>query len=93
VSSTVQDGRAHEGGRRHGRRAGRVAAVGTAVVAVLASLLVGAPTASAYPGAPWFEPYEHMYQPYTGNFPDPEILVDNGVYYAYGTATAARTCR
>jgi hypothetical protein len=28
-----------------------------------------------------------MYQPYTGNFPDPEILVDNGVYYAYGTAT------
>ena len=66
---------------------GTVAALGALVVAVLASLLVGAPAASAYPGAPWFEPYEHMSKYYTGNFPDPDVLRVGDTYYAYGTAT------
>ncbi len=45
--------------------------------------LSGAPPAGAYAGAPWFRPD----RPYTGNFPDPNILVEDGRYYAYATAT------
>ena len=55
---------------------------------VLAALLVSivslAPDqAEAYPGAPWFEPSK----PYSGNFPDPDVLVVGDTYYAYATAT------
>ncbi len=53
---------------------------------LLASIgLVLAHPASAYPGAPWFEPGET----YDGNFPDPSVLYDPGTgrYYAYATTT------
>jgi beta-xylosidase len=53
-----------------------------AVAAALMSSLLTAP-ASAYPGAPWFEPGKA----YTGNFPDPSVVRDGSTYYAYGTAT------
>lgn len=66
------------------RRSRRVVAVVVSlVVAVLGLPLVGAPEATAYPGAPWLEPGK----PYTGNFPDPHIVRDGGVYYAYATTT------
>jgi beta-xylosidase len=52
------------------------------VAALTAGLLVPAP-ASAYPGAPWFEPSK----PYAGNFPDPSLLRVGSTYYAYGTST------
>ena len=50
--------------------------------ALVAALLSPAP-ASAYPGAPWFEPSKT----YTANFPDPSLLRDGSTYYAYGTST------
>jgi hypothetical protein len=52
---------------------------------VLTALLAAglATPAVAYPGAPWFEPDK----PYTGNFPDPDVLRVGSTYYAYGTAT------
>jgi beta-xylosidase len=52
------------------------------VAALVAALLSPAP-ASAYPGAPWFEPS----RTYTANFPDPSLLRDGSAYYAYGTST------
>jgi beta-xylosidase len=53
-----------------------------ALVAALVSSLLAAP-ASAYPGAPWFQPGKA----YSGNFPDPSVVRDGTTYYAYGTAT------
>ena len=53
------------------------AAVGLAVLVSLA------PPASAYPGAPWFEPSKR----YTGNFPDPSVFRDGSRFYAYGGST------
>jgi hypothetical protein len=50
---------------------------------LLCTLVVGAPMASAYPGAPWFRPGV----PYTQNFPDPMVVRDGGTYWAYGTST------
>ena len=55
----------------------------TAVGVLLATLGVGATPASAYPGAPWFEPDK----PYTENFPDPDVLRVGDTYYAYATST------
>ncbi len=52
------------------------------VAALVAGLLAPAP-ASAYPGAPWFEPSK----PYNANFADPSLLRVGGTYYAYGTST------
>lgn len=37
----------------------------------------------AYDGAPWFRPSH----PYDSNFPDPSIVVGDGIYYAYGGTT------
>ncbi|HSL56937.1 MAG TPA: family 43 glycosylhydrolase [Acidimicrobiales bacterium] len=57
---------------------------GLVALAVLAgSLALAGGSAEAYPGAPWFEPSK----PYTQNFPDPSIVVHDGVHYAYATAT------
>ncbi len=55
------------------------------VLSVLASLLtlLAPGAASAYPGAPWFQPSKV----YTQNFPDPSILRVGSTYYAYGTST------
>ena len=50
--------------------------------ALVAGLLSPVP-ASAFPGAPWFEPSK----PYSANFSDPSVLRVGGTYYAYGTAT------
>jgi hypothetical protein len=61
----------------------RALVVLTVLVAVLGGLLVIAPAASAYPGAPWFKPDTA----YTENFPDPTIMVQGGEYHAYATAT------
>ncbi|QGG94920.1 S-layer homology domain-containing protein [Actinomarinicola tropica] len=57
----------------------------TALAAALALALLAAlaPSAASYPGAPWFRPGV----PYDDNFPDPNIVVHNGRYYAYGTST------
>lgn len=78
---------------RRRRRAGLLGAV----LAVVTGLLVTATPASAFPGAPWFQPY---FAPgsegakyfgaenyYTHNFPDPDILREGDTYYAYGTST------
>jgi hypothetical protein len=56
--------------------------VAALAVALVGTLLGGAP-ASAYPGAPWFEPSK----PYTANFPDPDVLRVGDTYYAYATPT------
>jgi hypothetical protein len=37
-----------------------------------------------------FHPAE---QYYTNNFADPDVMLDDGTYYAYGTSTGAPTCR
>jgi hypothetical protein len=55
----------------------------TAVLAVLAGGLVQAPAATAYPGAPWFEPSKV----YTQNFPDPHVMRVGDTFYAYATGT------
>ena len=73
------------------------------VLALLAGLVVTAGSAGASPGAPWFQPYFDAASPheqqrrgaeffgpgeyYTHNFPDPDVLLDDGTYYAYGTST------
>ncbi len=63
------------------RRSGITAIILCASVALLA---VGLATpATAYPGAPWFEPGKV----YTQNFPDPNVLRVGSDYYAYGTGT------
>jgi beta-xylosidase len=54
-----------------------------AALGVLAALLAVTSPASAYPGAPWFEPSK----PYDDNFPDPDVLVVGDRYYAVGTST------
>ena len=54
-----------------------------AVLGVLAALVAATSPASAYPGAPWFEPSK----PYDDNFPDPDVLLVGGRYYAVGTST------
>jgi hypothetical protein len=71
----------------------RVLAAVVCLLAIAATVTaVGAPSAGAYAGAPWFRPGS-LYTDLTGpdssnnNFPDPSIVVDNGTYYAYGTAT------
>lgn len=53
-----------------------------AALAAVIGFASGSP-AGAYPGAPWFEPGK----PYDQNFPDPSIVVGDGVYYAYGAPT------
>jgi hypothetical protein len=53
------------------------------VLAVLAGTLAQAPSAAAYPGAPWFEPSK----PYTQNFADPHVIRVGNEYYAYATGT------
>lgn len=55
------------------------------VLLVALALLVPAnlTPAGAYAGAPWFEPSK----PYTQNFPDPNVIVSGGKYYAYATVT------
>src|SRR3546814_485099 len=50
------------------------------VAAVVAAAVL---PSAAYPGAPWFEPSKV----YDQNFPDPSIVVDGGVHYAFGTST------
>jgi hypothetical protein len=64
-------------------RIARALAAAVAALGVLAALLAGAPPASAYPGAPWFEPGK----PYYANFPDPDVLRVGETYYAVGTST------
>jgi GH43 family beta-xylosidase len=61
----------------------RARALLAAAGVLLTALATGVPAASAYPGAPWFEPDK----PYTENFPDPDVLRVDGTYYAYGTST------
>lgn len=68
--------------RLSSRRRSGVAAV-LAATAAVAGLVATAPTASAYPGAPWFEPGK----PYTQNFPDPSVIRVGNEYYAYATGT------
>lgn len=55
------------------------------LIAVVVSLVVPAPAAHAFPGAPYFAPG----QPYAQNFPDPSVVWDaaTGRYYAFGTTT------
>ncbi len=53
------------------------------IVAVVGLLSIGLSSASAFPGAPYFDPG----QPYTENFPDPAIIEVDGTYYAYATST------
>jgi hypothetical protein len=63
---------------------GRRALRWTLLPALVALLGAGLATpASAYPGAPWFEPDK----PYAQNFPDPDVLRVGSTYYAYGTST------
>src|SRR3546814_20966847 len=50
------------------------------VVAVVAAAVL---PSAAYPGAPWFEPSKV----YDQNFPDPRIVADGAVHYAFGTST------
>lgn len=52
-------------------------------LALLAGLLATAPAASAYPGAPWFQPGTV----YTQNFPDPHVIRVGDEYFAYATGT------
>ena len=59
-------------------------------LAAALALLAGATTvvltggaASAYPGAPWFEPGK----PYNQNFADPHVMRVGSDYYAYATGT------
>jgi hypothetical protein len=59
------------------------------LAASLAASLLSPLPASAYPGAPWFEPSKA----YTGQLPDPSLVRDGSTYYAYGTRPAAPTCR
>ncbi|CAN5832358.1 glycoside hydrolase family 43 protein [soil metagenome] len=55
-----------------------------AILGASAVTLVAAPEpATAYPGAPWFEPGQR----YDDNFADPSIVRDGDTYYAYGTST------
>ncbi len=102
-NDTGHDGRRGSSSNGQRGRRGTVATLGALVVAVVAGLLAGAPTASAYPGAPWFQPYFDSSSPYlqqrrgvqyfgpgkyyTGNFPDPDVLRVGDTYYAYGTST------
>ena len=68
------------------RRALPVRIVVAAVVAALVVplfALVGAPSAGAYAGSPWFKPGVA----YTANFPDPTIVWDGSQYWAYSTST------
>lgn len=67
----------------HGRSAVRPLVLLALVLAVLAGTVSQAPTAAAYPGAPWFEPNK----PYTQNFPDPSVLRVGNEFYAYATGT------
>jgi beta-xylosidase len=60
----------------------RVLAVVLAVVAT-ALTFAPVPTASGYPGAPWFRPA----RVYKDNFPDPSVIRVGFRYYAFGTAT------
>ncbi len=53
------------------------------ILAGTLSALVLAPAAEAYPGAPWFRPSVV----YTGNFPDPSVVVVGRSYVAYATTT------
>ena len=53
------------------------------ILAGTLSALVLAPGAEAYPGAPWFRPSVV----YTGNFPDPSVVVVGRSYVAYATTT------
>jgi hypothetical protein len=70
------------GGRRPKRRVGLFAVLAALVLSVAMPIADVAP-AAAYPGAPWFKPGST----YTGNFPDPHVVYDDGTYYAYGTST------
>ncbi|MCA1684947.1 MAG: glycoside hydrolase family 43 protein [Planctomycetia bacterium] len=65
------------------RAAARTALVSVAVATAAAAAMLAAPAASAYPGAPWFEPGK----PYAQNFPDPSVIKEGGTYYAYATPT------
>ena len=49
----------------------------------LAAAVLAPTSASAYPGAPWFEPSK----PYTQNFSDPSVLRDGHRFVAYATST------
>ena len=54
------------------------------IVVAFGAVVVSDPQpASAYAGAPWFEPGK----PYTQNFPDPTVVWDGSKYWAYGTST------
>jgi hypothetical protein len=59
-----------------------LAVAGLAALTAAASV-VTAPSASAYGGAPWFEPGK----PYDQNFPDPHVIRVGNEYYAYATGT------
>lgn len=61
----------------------RLVAFALLALTVASGLVVSPQTATAYPGAPWFEPSK----PYTANFPDPMIVRDGATYYAYATNT------
>jgi hypothetical protein len=70
---------------------GRAAAVqsGTASPQAESPQAIGdyAPNTPAYAGAPWFEPS----QPYTQNFPDPDVVFDGSRYWATSTSTGGPT--
>lgn len=82
----------------HKNRAGLRRVAAALAAGALASVLA-LPPASAYPGGPWFVPNK----PYVttsqwvpghditiGDLADPDILLDNGTYYAYGTNGGGR---
>jgi hypothetical protein len=78
--------------RSPNRRRGPLLAL--TLLALLAPILAltGAPAATAYPGAPWFQPsttYLDLSRPdaQNNNFPDASIISDGGTYYAYSAPT------
>ena len=76
----------HTGARRSTRSSRRPRSALLAVVAALLGVVVAtlaAPSAQAYPGAPWFK----AGAVYRANFPDPHVLRIGRTYYAYGTNT------
>lgn len=68
--------------RMHVRRRVVSALLSVLAVAVVVPAVQSSP-ASAFAGAPWFEPSK----PYAQNFPDPTIVRDGPTYYAYSTET------
>ena len=73
----------HRTRARPGTAARCGAAVVVAIVVALVASVTSAPVASAYPGAPWFQPASA----YDDNFPDPSVLVVGSTYYAFSTNT------